>query len=312
MKKLGRLGILGRLGKKLKVSVIIPTYNRDEPLRRTLESLFRQDYPDFEIIVVDQSTKKFPEKEAFLEKYKSKIRLFHLSIPSLPRARNFGISKAKGEIVLFCDDDVKVKKGWISAHANNYLDPKIGAVTGRVVTLGQKIEPNYRKVGKIFPWGTISGGFSSTIRQEVGNVVGCNFSWRKEILEKVGRFDENFIGNALREETDLALRIKKAGWKIIFEPRAELTHIFYQQGGCRKDENRLGWYHDFFHNETYFFLKHIKWYWWKLFWLTRWQFFVRCMFGFGREVSLRSIIIPWQGIYHGWQTYRRKKNANRS
>ena len=294
------------------VSVIIPTYNRGQPLCDALKGLFNQDYSHFEIIVVDQSTKKFPEKKAFLEKYKGKIRLFHLDTSNLPKARNFGISRAKGEIVLFCDDDVKVKEEWITAHANNYLDPKIGAVTGRVITLGQKIEPNHRKVGKISSWGTVTGGFSSTIRQEVGNVVGCNFSWRKEILEKIGRFDENFIGNALREETDLVLRIKKFGWRIVFDPKAELTHIWVQTGGCRKDENRLGWYHDFFHNETYFFLKHIKWYWWKLFWLVRWQFFVRCMFGFGREVSWRSIITPWVGIYHGFKTFRRWKNDNRS
>ncbi len=294
------------------VSVIVPTYNRGKPLCDAIKSLFKQDYPNFEIIVVDQSTKKFPEKERFLKKYQNRFSYLALSTPSLPGARNFGISKARGEIVLFCDDDVRVKERWIAAHANNYLDPKIGGVTGRVVTLGQKIEPNHRKVGKISPWGTVNGGFSSTIRQEVENVVGCNFSWRKEILEKAGGFDENFIGNALREETDLALRIKKFGWRIVFDPKAELTHIWVQTGGCRKDENRLGWYHDFFHNETYFFLKHIKWYWWKLFWLVRWQFFVRCMFGFGREVSLRSMIIPWQGIYHGWQTYRRRKNENRS
>ena len=64
---------LGRLGRIPAVSVIIPTYNRDEPLRKTLKSLLAQDYPNFEIILVDQSDKKFPEKEKFLKKYKEKM-----------------------------------------------------------------------------------------------------------------------------------------------------------------------------------------------------------------------------------------------
>ena len=50
------------------VSVIIPTYNRGEPLCRTLESLFIQDYSNYEIVVVDHSNKKFREKEDFLKK----------------------------------------------------------------------------------------------------------------------------------------------------------------------------------------------------------------------------------------------------
>ena len=197
------------------------------------------------------------------------------------------------------------KKGLISAHAANYSDFSLAGVCGRVITAGRKIEPNFKKVGKIYPWGLVAGGFSSKIRQEIGNVIGCNVSWRKGILEKVGGFDENFIGNALREESDLALRIKKRGWKIVFDPKAELTHVRAPTGGCRKNEDRIKWYRDFFRNETYFFLKHIKHYWFFVFWLMRWQYFVRCMFGFGREVSRQSLKTPWLGIYQGFKAYQR-------
>jgi len=286
------------------VSVIIPTYNRDEPLRKTLKSLLTQDYPNFEIIVVDQSDKEFPEKEKFLKKHKKKISYFRLAPPSLPAARNFGLKKAKGEIIVFCDDDVKIKKGWILGHVKNYSDCRLGAVAGRVITKGQKIEPNFRGVGKISWWGKIAGGYSSKTPQEIGNLIGCNMSFRKQVLESIGGFDEKFVGNALREETDAALRIKKLGWKIAFSPKAELIHLRAEAGGCRKGENRLGWYRDFFHNETYFCLKHIFWVWWPLFWLTRWQWFLRCMFGFGREVSWRSLTTPFVGIAAGIRDFR--------
>jgi len=295
---------LGRLGRIPAVSVIIPTYNRDEPLRKTLKSLLAQDYPNFEIIVVDQSDKKFPEKEKFLKKYKEKITYFKIAPPNLPAARNFGVKKAKGEIVIFCDDDVVVKRGWISGHVENYSDSRVGAVAGRVITKGQKIEPNFRGVGKISWWGKVAGGYSSKIPQEIGNLIGCNMSFRKKVLESVGGFDEKFIGNALREETDVALRIKKLGWKIVFSPKPQLVHLRAETGGCRKGKNRLGWYKDFFHNEAYFCLKHISWFWWPVFWLTRWQWFLRCMFGFGREVSWRSIITPFAGIAAGIRDFR--------
>ncbi|HUS60096.1 MAG TPA: glycosyltransferase [Nevskiaceae bacterium] len=293
------------------VSVVIPTYNRGKPLCDTLNSLFVQDYKNYEIIVVDQSTKKFLEKEKFLKENRKKLCYFFLRPPSTPKAKNFGIQQAKGGIILFCDDDILAKKDLISKHVVNFSDSLVGGVCGRVVTVGQKVKPKFKGVGKIAPWGSVAGGFSSKIRQEIDNVIGCNVSWRKEILEKINGFDEDFIGNALREESDLALRIRKQGWKIVFDPKAELTHVRAPTGGCRKNEGRIKWYHDFFHNETYFFLKHIRHYWFLVFWLIRWQYFIRCMFGFGREVSLKSLKTPWLGIHHGFQTYRRWQNEHR-
>jgi GT2 family glycosyltransferase len=141
-------------------------------------------------------------------------------------------------------------------------------------------------------------------------VITCNASWRKRVFEKIEGFDENFTG-PIREDSDLSLRTRKRGYKIIFEPRATIIHARSESGGFRKTEGRLKWYFGFFKSETYFFLKHIKWYWWVIFWFVRWHWFARCMFGFGREVSWRSIKTPWLGIYHGVQTFRRWKNANR-
>jgi len=295
----------------LLVSVIIPTYNRGKSLCDTLRSLFKQDYPNFEIIVVDQSTKKFPEKEEFLRKNKAKIRYLRLGSPNASLARNIGVKNSRGEILLFLDDDVICDKKLIFAHVANYASSKVGAVGGRVLTPGQKIEGTKANVGQITFWGKFTDGFSSKVRQEVMTVITCNASWRKKVFEQLGGFDENFTG-PIREDSDLSLRTIKAGYKIIFEPKAVVIHRRVISGGFRKSEGRLKWYFGFFKSETYFFFKYLKWYWWPIFWLMRWQFFVRCMFGFGREVSLRSMIIPWQGIYHGWQTYRRKKNDNRS
>ncbi len=291
------------------VSVIIPTYNRGEPLCWTIESLFKQTEKNFEIIIVDQSNKKFPEKEEFLRKNRRKIRYFSGLSPNAPRARNFGAKKAKGEILLFLDDDVKCRPDLITHHFKNYQDKKVGAVVGRIVTVGQKEEPNRKDVGRITPWGNHTDGYSSKIKQEIYDAITCNASWRKDVFEKIGGFDENLI--LIREDSDLAIRTRKAGFKIIFEPKAEIFHLRAESGGFRKTEGRLRWYFGFFMSEAYFSLKHIPCYWWGIFWLARWQYFLRCMFGFGREVSLKSIKTPWLGIYQGWLAYRRWRNENR-
>lgn len=284
---------------RLSISIIIPTYNRDRSLRNCLRSLFHQLYQNFEIIVVDQSDQKLPEKERFYQKYGSRFYMRRLKKPSIPKAINLGIKLAKGEIILLVDDDIVAGKNLLTAHVANYADVRVVGVVGRVVTKGQKEEPDFQGVGRITPWGSVAGGYSSKIRQEVGNVIGCNVSFRKGVLEKVGGVDENFVGNALRWETDLALRIRRAGGKIIFDSKAEIVHLRAETGGCRMDD-RQKWFKDFFHNEAFFCFKWVKWYWWGVFWLTHWQWFVRAK-------SLAHFL----GIYQGWQTYRRWRNENR-
>lgn len=294
----------------LYVSVIIPTYNRGKPFRETLESVFVQNYPQYEIIVVDQSDKKFPKKEKFLAQHKTKIRYFSGFKPNAAAARNLGVKKARGDILLFLDDDVICQKNLLANHVKNYGESLIGAVAGRVITPDQPIKKDSRRIGQITPWGSFISGFSSKISQKVMTVISCNASWRRDAFEKIGGFDENFTG-PIREDSDLSLRTVKARYEIVFEPQAVVIHQRAESGGFRKTEGRLKWYLGFFKSETYFFLKHINWYWWPVFWLTRWQWFFRCMFGFGREVSLKSLKTPWLGIYHGWQIYRRWKSENR-
>lgn len=283
------------------ISIIIPTYNRDKPLVDCLNCLFKQDYPNFEIIVVDQSDKTYPEKEKYFKLNKKRVVWIKDKIPNASRARNLGLKIAKGEIILFLDDDVVCKADLITNHILAYSNDNIGAVAGRVISEGQPVEANRKNVGQITAWGSFTDGFSSIIKQEVDTVITCNASWRKLVLDKIGGFDENFSG-PIREDTDLSLRTIKVGYKIVFFPKAEVMHKRAISGGFRKSEGRKRWYKGFFKSETYFSLKWIKWYWWPVFWATRWQWFVRS----------KSLLFPWQGINEGIKAYRRLKNENRS
>ncbi|KAM3102785.1 hormogonium polysaccharide biosynthesis glycosyltransferase HpsN [Phormidesmis sp. 146-12] len=242
------------------ISVIIPTYGREEPLQTTLLDVLKQDYPHFETIVVDQTQNHQPETQAFLNGLASegKIRLFKVDWASLPGARNYAVKRANGDILLFLDDDVLLEPGFLAAHAKNYDNPDIGAVAGRVfdrMKLAdfqegleiQDLPPEAMDAG--IAWYHIN--LVHTVKpQRVLSARGCNMSFRREIFEKHGiLFDERFQGSAVREESDFCLRIRKTGLMIWYDPDAHLIHLGEETGGCHDITTRsLKYQLTFYHN----------------------------------------------------------------
>ena len=294
---------------KLKLSIVIPTYNREDSALNLIDELFKLLNKDTEIIVVEQKYNNSDKFSNLLKKKNIKIKYFFLKEASLPHARNIGIQNASGEIILFLDDDVKVSDMLLESHIKNYSDKRIGGVAGRVITPGQKIETNKTNVGRINIFGNFSDGFSSSVRQEVDTVIGCNSSWRKDILLKLGGFDEEYTGNAIREDSDMSLRVKKLGYKIIFDPKSEVVHLRAPEGGSRKSEGRIKWYFDFFSNETYFFLKHRPKLLLPLMFIQKYEWFIRCFFSFTRNQSVSSsLFTPFLGIINGGDKYKKYEN----
>lgn len=119
--------------RKLKVSVIIPTYNRNKVLTETIDSVLMQKFKSFELIIVDQSKKHSKQTVSFIENIKDKrFRYFKISPPSLPAARNFGLKKSNGEVIIYIDDDVVLDDNFIKAHYESYTKKKAVAVVGRI------------------------------------------------------------------------------------------------------------------------------------------------------------------------------------
>lgn len=284
------------------VSVIIPTYKRKNSLIRLLRSLKDEVSGNDEIIIVEQGENNRKDYPAILHTFPAKWTYVYEKHKGTSIAKNRGAKTAKGTYLVFFDDDVVVQKGCIAHLVANLSDATIGIVGGRVLTPGQKIEKNREDVGEISVLSGFSDGFSSTIRQDVDTIIGCNMAVRKNVFDKVGGFDRKFEG-AFREESDLCLRIKNLNFRILFEPEAVVTHMREPSGGARKTEGRLNWYHMFFTNETYFFLKHRPLCLFPVFLLTRISYILRCMFGFGREVSVRSMKTPFLGIFDGIKNY---------
>lgn len=252
------------------ISVVIPTYRREKLLQDSIVDVLKQDYPNFEVLVVDQTQTHEPETQAFLEEMSAagKIKLMRLDWASLPGARNYAVRRSQGEIILFIDDDVELEPGFLSAHVKNYLqNPEIGAVAGRVFDRmklgdsGGKLEIEYLPPEAMDPgiaWYHIDL-VHTTKPQQVLTARGCNMSFRSEIFTKYGlKFDERFRGSAVREESDFCLRVRKTGYKIWYDPEAHLVHLGEETGGCHDISMRsLNYQITFYHNHFLLGLKNL-------------------------------------------------------
>jgi len=237
----------------MKVSLVVATYGREQVLCETLAALFEQRHPDYELIVIDQTPVHEPSTEQFLANNRHRLRLHREIIPSLPRARNVGLSLAAGDVVLFVDDDVLPEnEHLITHHAGCYDDPKVGAVAGRVI---EPLPPNAPPgVARVDVFGRIVSNFTGEQPAEVETAKGANMSVRRNAILAVGGFDTRYVGNAILEETDACYALRAAGWRILFEPRASLRHLRASAGGCR-EASWLEARYWLFHNSALFYRK---------------------------------------------------------
>lgn len=240
------------LDRIVSISVVIPTYKREDDLVRTIRSVLAQP-GDFEIVVVDQTSDHTASTQAYLESIDDPRFHYHLvGPPSLTAARNYGIEHSAGDVVVFVDDDVELHEGFLVAHAEQYHDVRVGAVAGRVIGPSEPPDPRTASLA----WtGFRQGSFDCPYDAEATLVRGCNMSFRRRALEEAGGFDGRFMGNAIREDFDAALTVAALGWRVVYRPAAALDHHDAATGGCHDGGPYA---HDaaYFRNVALFFVKH--------------------------------------------------------
>jgi GT2 family glycosyltransferase len=248
----------------VKVSVVIPTYRRERLLCQTLRDVLDLAWSDYEVIVVDQTERHEADTERFLDEVRDRLVYLRLEPPSVVAAANLGLRAARGEFVLFLDDDVRVSdRDLIANHLDNYQDATIAGVAGRVLDAECPREGAFDPRSADPVWGFFHSGWSHRQRCEVSTAPGANVSFRRDVLVAAGGVDERFAGNAFRWENDVCLRVRAAGYRVVYDPRPTVHHFYRSPGGS---ENRhlhgLGagshrWYRDFFHNHVYVSLTHM-------------------------------------------------------
>ena len=249
------------------VSIIIPSLGRTERLRECVGAIFRQeiDIP-LDVVVVVDGPDSAQAVEALKAAFPGETRLRFDASPARrgsPMAKNVGASAAKGDVLVFVDDDTVACAGWLKSLVGAYSDGVAG-VGGSEEK--QRPEGGLRAAwvrfwgnatGKVTRSGLVISNFTprKTAPEKVGCLAGANMSFLRESFDAVGGFDSNYKGTAYREETDLCLRIG-AKSTLLFVPGAKVLHREEQAGGNSPQSVRDWnyWYH---RNNTYFFLKNL-------------------------------------------------------
>jgi glycosyltransferase involved in cell wall biosynthesis len=208
------------------ISIIIPTRERADKINMCLGSILASDYKDFEVILVDQSRDLLTKKK--LEEISNKkIRYFKILAKGLSRARNFGISKAKGQIIAFTDDDCLITKDWLENIYESFEKyPQVVCVAGNTLGFNQF---SLKNKGKICP--CIFEKSQKLITKpcfHAENIgYGNNMSFKKGVFAKVGAFNPYLgIGSLGQsaEDAEMFLRLLANGYKILHNPKMVVYH----------------------------------------------------------------------------------------
>ncbi len=237
--------------RKPKVSVVVASYNADRTLKACLESLRRLNYPDYEIILVDDgSTDRTPQlaeqfrrgeepppvktgdgspdngsavapgsaHQLVTSAVSGNFRYFrHTTNLGLSVARNSGIAAAEGEIVAFTDADCRTDEDWLYYLVADLLDSEFAGMGGPNL-----LPPEDSVVAAAV---MVSPGGPAHVMlddRQAEHIPGCNMAFYKSALAAIGGFDPHF--RKAGDDVDICWRLQQAGYKIGFSPSAFVWH----------------------------------------------------------------------------------------
>jgi len=238
-----------------RISVVIPTtLDRLESLERCLQSLLRQDYRAFEVVIVDNRPDGTPGREDIYRKLRIDPR-FHVvseATIGISAARNRGVEQAASDIIAFTDDDVEVAPQWLRSLAVRFaMEPETECVTGLVLPAeletqaqvwfersGGKIDQRYERT--TYGRADYESRFAVSARDAHGNVMGpvvpiyrakfgmgANMTFRKAALRAMGGFDHALgAGVRTRGGEDIAMisQLLYSGGQLTFDPSVVVHH----------------------------------------------------------------------------------------
>jgi len=279
----------------MRFSLILATVNRVKEVKRFLQSLAKQTYTNFELIVVDQN----PDNRLvpILDAFKSVFYIVHLrSTPGLSRARNIGLRYIKGDIVAFPDDDCWYPPHLLERVSHIFTNTSIDGVTGMAVDgSGKPLGGWDKKPGFLNIYNVWRRAISYTI------------FLRNEVVCTLGEFDENLgVGASTPwgsgEETDYLLKAIKKGFSIYYEPTIKIYHPQKNISSKKALHYARGM--------GYVLRKHQYSPWFFIYWQ------LRSLVGIGEAIirgDWQKAMIRWayvKGRLQGWRAISRDKEGN--
>jgi len=216
------------------VSVVVCTYNPGNypNLKDAIDSLIQQSHKADEIIVVVDGEQTLGDKisSAYNRQQQVKVILTEKGL-SATQARNVGIRAAVGDVIAFTDDDAVADKQWIACLLATYQSTDAQAVGGKILPIWLSAKPEQLPEELYWLVGVTHAGFAAEKVTEVRDAFGPNMSFKRQVFETVGYFNERlgFAGQRTSyiqgEEPEFGLRIKsKLGRGVIYDPEAIVYH----------------------------------------------------------------------------------------
>jgi glycosyltransferase involved in cell wall biosynthesis len=226
------------------VSIVVPTRDRCDRIATCLRLLLALDYPNYEIIVVDNAPSTNATADLIRQSYAASQRISYLREDRAGNswARNRGLEQASGEIVAFVDDDVTFDSYWLAELVKGFNAAEgVACVTGMILPV--EIE------GPSQLWIEQYGGFSKGFRRRIFDMEdnrpkdplfpytagalgsGANMAFRTSILRSLGGFDPAIgAGSIAFGGEDLAafFQVVRSGYKLVYEPAAIVRHLHHR------------------------------------------------------------------------------------
>jgi O-antigen biosynthesis protein len=196
-----------------RISVVVCSYNGQRYLDECLTALACLDYPNYEVIVVDDGS----TDNTSLIASRHCVRLIQTNNRGLSAARNTGAQAASGVIVAYVDDDGYPDPSWLNRLAVTFLSTEFAAVGGPNLPVSG--DPDTAACVAHAPGGPIHVLLSDT---EAEHIPGCNMAFWKDALLAVGGFDPQF--RTAGDDVDVCWKIQQRGWKVGFCPTATVFH----------------------------------------------------------------------------------------
>lgn len=229
---------------RLSASVVIATYRRPEHVRECLAHLANQTVSPARVIVVDASPDM--RTRGIVERFPGvEYRRNERGVGSTATSRAIGTSDIEDDIVAFIDDDAYAEPDWLENLLEPYGEDAVAAVGGRARN-GQPGEEDQGigEIGRLLPDGRLTGYFAADPGEpvEVDHLLGANMSVRMKAIRDLGGIRDLYPGTCLREETDIALRIRQAGMRVVFTPTAVVRHVAGEYAKGRRFDARYRYY----------------------------------------------------------------------
>jgi glycosyltransferase involved in cell wall biosynthesis len=203
------------LGRYPKVSVVVASYNGGSTLPACLDSLAHLNYPNYEVILVDDGSKDDTAKIA--GHYASSVRAIHQKNMGLSAARNVGIQAATGDIVAFTDSDCRVDEDWLYYIVGDLLKTDACAIGGH--NFPPPDENAVAKCVAVAPGGPAHVMLDDRLAE---HIPGCNMAFWKWALDEIGGFDPQF--RAAGDDVDVCWRLLQRGREIAFSHAGFVWH----------------------------------------------------------------------------------------